>query len=85
MTMIHNHKSACAALALAAAFATGVRAAQEIVEVEHVTVRREEGRFFGWPANGGIWCWGNEILVQYRAGEFQNKPVGWISPIRTRF
>jgi hypothetical protein len=47
-----------------------------LADVRHVTVRHEKGRFFGFPANGGIWSWGNEILVQYRGGEFQDKPVG---------
>ena len=51
--------------------------AQTLVEdATHVTVRHESGRYFGWPANAGIWSWGNEILVQYRAGEFQDKPIG---------
>jgi hypothetical protein len=50
--------------------------AQPIPDATHVTVRHEKGRCFGWPANGGIWSWGNEILVQYRGGEFQDKPIG---------
>ena len=29
---------------------------------------KEEGRFAGWPANHGIWSWGNEILVGFSAG-----------------
>jgi len=47
-----------------------------VKDATHVTARHEKGRCFGWPANGGIWSWGNEILVQYRGGEFQDKPVG---------
>jgi hypothetical protein len=47
-----------------------------IKDVQHVTVRHEKGRCLIAPANGGIWSWGNEILVQYRSGEFQDKPVG---------
>lgn len=35
---------------------------------EHVTVWREQGRYGGWPANHGIWSWGNEILVGFTAG-----------------
>jgi hypothetical protein len=46
------------------------------IQATHVTVRHEKGRCYGWPANGGIWSWGNEIVVQYRGGEFQDKPVG---------
>jgi len=33
-----------------------------------VTVYSEPGRFGGWPANHGIWIWGNEILVGFSAG-----------------
>ncbi|AMY11748.1 putative neuraminidase (sialidase) [Luteitalea pratensis] len=35
---------------------------------EHVTVWREPGRYGGWPANHGIWSWGDEILVGFTAG-----------------
>ncbi|MBI3863620.1 MAG: exo-alpha-sialidase [Planctomycetia bacterium] len=38
------------------------------VAVEHVVVYRQPGRFGGWPANHGIWSWGNEILVGFSAG-----------------
>ena len=34
-------------------------------QVRTVLVCREPGRFGGWPANHGIWPWGNEILVGY--------------------
>ena len=37
-------------------------------DVEHVTVWHEEGRFAGWPANNGIWMWGDEILVGFSIG-----------------
>jgi hypothetical protein len=33
----------------------------------HVVVYREAGRLGGWPANHGIWSWGNEILVGFSA------------------
>ncbi len=45
-------------------------------DVRHLVVRHEAGQFFGWPANGGIWNWGDEILVQYKQGTFKDKPVG---------
>jgi len=35
------------------------------VEMEHGIVFHKEGRFAGWPANGGIWSWGNEILIMH--------------------
>ena len=34
-------------------------------EVQHLKVYAEEGRFAGWPANNGIWIWGDEILVGF--------------------
>ncbi len=36
----------------------------------HVQVYHQPGRFAGWPANHGIWSWGNEILVGFSAGYF---------------
>jgi len=38
------------------------------IAVEHVRVYHEKGRFGGWPANHGIWAWGDEILVGFSAG-----------------
>ncbi len=35
------------------------------VDVVNVKIQCEEGHFAGWPANKGIWHWGNEILVGY--------------------
>ena len=35
---------------------------------EHVEVYREPGRFAGWPANYGIWSWGNEIVLSFTLG-----------------
>jgi hypothetical protein len=39
-----------------------------IEDVRHVEVFHESGRFAGWPANNGIWQWGNEILVGFSLG-----------------
>jgi hypothetical protein len=39
--------------------------------IENVTVYREAGRFGGWPANHGIWSWGNEIVVGFGWGYFK--------------
>jgi hypothetical protein len=36
--------------------------------VKHIKVYYEPGRFGGWPANNGIWMWGNEILVGFAKG-----------------
>ena len=44
--------------------------------VQNVTVFHEPGRFGGWPANHGIWSWGNEVVVGFRAAHFKVMPVG---------
>jgi len=40
--------------------------------LRQVTVYAEPGRFGGWPANHGIWSWGNEILVGFSRGTFRD-------------
>lgn len=42
------------------------------VDVTHVKVYFEPGRFGGWPANHGVWSWGNEILVGYSRGFYKD-------------
>ena len=49
-----------------------VRAIAQVVQVEaasplHQIVYREPGRFGGWPANHGIWSWGDEVVVGFTA------------------
>ena len=48
----------------------GVQASDAAVG-KNVTVCLEEGRYGGWPANHGIWNWGNEILVGFELGYFK--------------
>ncbi len=36
--------------------------------LRHVVIYKEDGRFAGWPANHGIWSWGDEILVGFSRG-----------------
>ena len=36
--------------------------------MQHVTIYREAGRFAGWPANYGIWSWGDEIVLGFTLG-----------------
>jgi len=36
--------------------------------MQHVTIYRKEGRYAGWPANYGIWSWGDEIVVGFTLG-----------------
>jgi hypothetical protein len=38
------------------------------VSAENRIVFYETGRFAGWPANNGVWSWGNEILVGFELG-----------------
>ena len=42
------------------------------VDVTHVKVYYEKGRFGGWPANYGMWNWGNEILVGFSRGYYKD-------------
>jgi hypothetical protein len=37
---------------------------------------KEAGRYGGWPANHGIWSWGNEILVGFELGYFKDNDRG---------
>ena len=43
---------------------------------ENVVVYHEDGRFAGWPANHGIWSWGDEILVGFERGYFHDNESG---------
>ena len=40
--------------------------------MNHVTVYREAGDYAGWPANYGIWSWGNEIVTGFTLGSHSN-------------
>jgi hypothetical protein len=53
------------------AFIAGVEAQAALRRPEHQVVFREAGRFGGWPANNGLWAWGDEILVGFAAGWHQ--------------
>jgi len=55
---------------------TGRLAASPDVKKKHVTVFKEPGRFGGWPANNGVWVWGNEILVGFSNGVFKPNDRG---------
>ena len=52
------------------------RSAFVTVPVRHVLVYGEPGRFAGWPANDGLWNWGDEILVGFNAGYFMSSKYG---------
>jgi hypothetical protein len=44
----------------------------DTLAVRHVTVYNEPGMFGGWPANHGIWSWGNEIVVGFTKGYYKD-------------
>lgn len=39
--------------------------------MSHQVVYREVGRFAGWPANHGLWLWGDEVAVGFTAAWHQ--------------
>lgn len=41
--------------------------------VKHVQVYAKEGRYGGWPANFGLWNWGDEILCGFSASYFMKE------------
>jgi BNR repeat-like domain len=45
--------------------------------VHRVKVYSEPGRFAGWPANHGIWSWGNEVLVGFSRGYDKDNGVDY--------
>ena len=52
---------------------TGSTAGEPPQVVKHVAVYREAGRFGGWPANHGMWSWGDEILVGFSRGYYKDR------------
>lgn len=55
---------------------TLLSAPRQPASVTHVDVYNVAGRYGGWPANHGIWAWGNEILVGFEAGYFKSNQRG---------
>ena len=53
---------------------------QKQPDYKHVIVCKEPGRFGGWPANHGIWSWGDEIVVGFTLGYFKIKEGHAIDP-----
>jgi hypothetical protein len=50
----------------------GIYAQDTEKEVKHVKVYHEIGRYGGWPANNGIWIWGNEILTGFSKAYYKD-------------
>jgi len=47
-----------------------------MVPARNVVVYYESGRFAGWPANGGLWSWGNEIVVGFALAYYKENKLG---------
>lgn len=50
--------------------------------VTNTEVYNQPGRFAGWPANNGIWNWGDEIVVGFTLGYHKDKTGHTIDPDR---
>jgi hypothetical protein len=57
-------------------FCCSAPAAEAKPSVENVIVYKEPGRFGGWPANNGMWSWGDEMVVGFIQGYFKAKRFG---------
>ena len=68
-------KAACRLAAGLALLGAGAMIAQT-PNAKHGIVFEQEGRFGGWPANHGIWSWGDEILVGFEVGYFRASDRG---------
>ncbi len=44
--------------------------------VRQFDVYREDNRFAGWPANHGMWSWGDEIVFGFESGHFKKNARG---------
>jgi len=56
--------------AVVTAFVSAVAPGQQPADPAHHIVAAEPDKFNGWPANNGVWQWGNEILVGFTQGDF---------------
>jgi hypothetical protein len=43
-------------------------------DLSHGIAAIEQDRFHGWPANNGVWHWGDEILVGFTQGDIEVGP-----------
>ena len=39
--------------------------------MQHIVLYHQPGRYAGWPANYGMWAWGNEVVVGFTLGYHQ--------------
>lgn len=73
--MAMNRRTFSASCLAAAAFACSSPPPEAELAPEptrHVRVYFERGMFGGWPANHGIWIWGDEILVGFTKGHYKD-------------
>jgi hypothetical protein len=71
------------AVLILTALGAALSASERPEAVQNVIVHKEAGRFAGWPANNGIWSWGNEIVVGFKLGYFKANEHGHaIDPAR---
>lgn len=56
--------------------AGGRASAESPGPVKNVTVYSAPGRYAGWPANNGIWSWGDEIVVAFHLGYHKEQGGG---------
>jgi hypothetical protein len=45
-------------------------------QINHKVVFSEDGKYGGWPANHGIWSWGNEILIGFVEADYKETTLG---------
>jgi len=71
-------------LMLAPVLTIAALAADAPIAPRNIIVYREAKRFAGWPANHGIWMWGDEIVVGFERGYFlfndQRHSIDWDRP-----
>lgn len=54
-------------------------------DIKHLKVYYEEGKFAGWPANNGIWSWGDEILVGFVQADHMERSGHTYNQSSTRY
>ena len=59
-----------------AAVVSPVTAQENAQVLKNVDIYKETDRFAGWPANNGIWNWGDEIVVGFTLGYYKDKGGG---------
>ena len=53
-----------------------IRGQNDGKQIQHEIVFFEEGKYAGWPANHGIWTWGDEILIGFVKANYKETTPG---------